>query len=52
MEQAQLEIQRLEELKKKEEEEVRRLRKQMAFKASKIRKFKLVIPEATIEEIR
>lgn len=34
-------------LKQKEEEEVKKIRAQMVFKASKIRKFRFIIPEGS-----
>lgn len=40
---------RLEEIKRKEEEEVKRLRKQMVFRASAIKKYKFVVPDSAIE---
>jgi Targeting protein for Xklp2 (TPX2) domain len=45
-----MEKDKLEELKRKEEEEVKRIREQMVFKASKIRKYKFVVPESAIEQ--
>lgn len=39
------EHERLIEIKRKEEEEVRKLRSQMIFKASKIRNFRFKVPE-------
>lgn len=36
-------------MKRKEEEEVKKLRAQMVFKASKIKKYKFVVPESAIE---
>ena len=43
------EEERLQEIKRKEEEEVRKIREQMVFKASKIKKYKFVVPESAIE---
>lgn len=44
------EIERLEEIKRKEEEEVRRIRAQMMFKASKIKKYRFVVPDSVMTD--
>ena len=49
-EKQQAEIARLEDIKRQEEEEIQRLRKQMVFRASKIKKYRLVVPETAFEQ--